>query len=312
MSKTALITHEDCVKHEMSDGHPERPQRIGAILDALIAEGLFQLLPQFEAPEATRDQLLLAHPASYVDGIIAKSPDSGVVQLDADTALNEFSIRAARLAAGAGIKAVDLVCANEFENVFCCVRPPGHHAEKSEAMGFCFFGSVAIAALHALQKNGIEKVAIIDFDVHHGNGTEDLVGEHEDIFFCSTFQHPLYPGKFGENVTGRKLNLPLPEQSDGAVFRATMERDCLPALREFSPDLIIISAGFDAHADDPLGGLNFKEADFVWITNELKKIAAQCCDHRIVSMLEGGYNLDALGSSAAAHVKALLGQAITP
>lgn len=307
MSKTALITHEDCVKHEMAPGHPERPQRIGAILDALIAEGLFQLLPQVEAQEATRDQLLLAHPASYVDDMIERSPDTGVVQLDADTALNEFSLRAARLAAGAGLQGVDLVCDGEFENVFCCVRPPGHHAEKSEAMGFCFFGSVAIAALHALQKPGIEKVAIIDFDVHHGNGTEDLIGDHEDIFFCSTFQHPLYPGKFGENIAGRKLNLPLPDQSDGAVFKATMEQDCLPALREFSPDLIIISAGFDAHADDPLGGLNFVETDFVWITNELKKIAADCCDKRIVSMLEGGYNLDALGSSAAAHVKALLG-----
>lgn len=306
MAKTALISHEDCVKHENSAGHPERPERIGAILDELIAEGLFQMLQQFEAPEASRDQLLLAHPAAYVDGLIEKSPVSGTIQLDADTALNEFTLRAARLAAGAGIKGVDLVTSNEFDNVFCCVRPPGHHAERAEAMGFCFFGSVAIAALYALQKPEINKVAIIDFDVHHGNGTEDLIGDHSDIFFCSTFQHPLYPGKFGSNVEGRKINLPLPDHSGGDVFKAAMEKECLPALRQFEPDLIIISAGFDAHADDPLGGLNFREPDFVWATNELKKIAEEFSEKRIVSMLEGGYNLQALGRSAAAHVKALL------
>lgn len=306
MARTALITHEDCVKHEMSVGHPEQPARIGAVLDELIAEGLFQMLQQFEAPEAARDHLLLAHPAAYVDGLTEVSPSQGTVQLDGDTALNEYSLRAAKLAAGAGIKAVDLVLGEDFDNAFCCVRPPGHHAERAEAMGFCFFGSVAIAALYALQKPGIDRVAIIDFDVHHGNGTEDLIGDSENVFFCSSFQYPLYPGKYGENVEGRKINIPLPAGTDGAAFRKTMEADCFPALRAFEPQLVFISAGFDAHADDPLGGLNFLEADFAWVTRELMAVAAEFSDRRVVSMLEGGYNLGALGRSAAVHVKELL------
>ncbi len=306
MSKTALITHQDCVRHEMSAGHPERPARIGAVLDELVAQGLFQMLEQIEAPEATRDQLLLAHPATYVDDLMARSPSQGSVQLDADTSMNEYSLRAALLAAGAGVKAVDLVVGGSFDNAFCCVRPPGHHAERAEAMGFCFFGSVAIAALHALQLDGISKVAIVDFDVHHGNGTEDIVGDHSQIFFCSTFQHPLYPGKFGANEVGRKINIPLPGGSGGDVFRREIERDCLPALRAFAPDLIVISAGFDAHRDDMLGGLSFLEPDFEWVTKELKAVAGEYCNGRMVSMLEGGYDLAALGRSAAVHVKALM------
>lgn len=306
MAKTALLTHPDCVKHEISAGHPEQPARIGAVIDELVAEGLFQMIEQVEAPEADREHLILAHPESYVDSLFDASPASGSVQLDADTAMNEFSLRAARLAAGGGIKAVDLVTDKAFDNAFCCVRPPGHHAEKTTAMGFCFFGSIAIAALHALKKPGINKVAIIDFDVHHGNGTEDLIGEHPDIFFCSSFQYPLYPGKYGENVPGRKINIPLAVGCDGAQFKKHMQADCLPALREFKPDMVFISAGFDAHRDDPLAGLNLLEEDFVWITSELKSVAADFSEGRIVSMLEGGYDLPALGRSAAAHVKELL------
>ncbi len=307
MSNTALITHEDCVKHEMTPGHPEQPARIGAVLGKLESEGLFAQMPRYEATEATRDHLLLAHPADYIDRVFSTAPSGGgsVVQLDADTAMNAHSLRAALLAAGAGISAVDMVHKGEHEAVFCCVRPPGHHAERNEAMGFCFFGSIAIAARHALQLDGIEKVAIIDFDVHHGNGTEDLIGDDEQIFFCSSFQHPLYPGKFGSNVPGRKINIPLPGGSDGDVFRQKMKSDCLPALTAFQPDMILISAGFDAHAEDPLGGLNLLEDDFAWITSELKVIAAEHAGGRIVSMLEGGYNLDALGRSAAAHVQVL-------
>lgn len=307
MTQTALITHEDCVKHQMTPGHPEQPARIGAVLDELLAQGLFQMLQRFDAPLATRDQLVLAHPAQYVDDLLAKSPGAGeTVQLDGDTALNEFSLRAARLAAGAGIKAVDLVLGNEFDSAFCCVRPPGHHAERSEAMGFCFFGSIAIAALYALQQTGIEKVAIIDFDVHHGNGTEDLIGENESIFFCSSFQYPLYPGKYGANVPGRKINIPLAGGSGGEVFKEKMQAECLGALDAFKPDMILISAGFDAHRDDPLGGLELVEDDFSWITSELKAVAERHCEGRVVSMLEGGYNLQALGLSAAAHIKTLL------
>lgn len=306
MTKTAFITHEDCVKHEMSVGHPEQPARIGAVLSELTAEGILQSLQKFEAPEATREQLLLAHPEAYVDGLTEVSPRQGTVQLDGDTALNEYSLRAAKLAAGAGIKAVDLVMSDEFDNAFCCVRPPGHHAERAEAMGFCLFGSIAIAALYALSKPGIDRVAIVDFDVHHGNGTEDLVGDHESVFFCSSFQYPLYPGKYGENVEGRKINIPLTAGTDGAKFREVMELDCFPAMREFQPQLILISAGFDAHAADPLGGLNLREPDFAWVTRELMSVANEFSDRRVVSMLEGGYNLEALGRSAAAHVKEML------
>ncbi len=304
MTKTALLTHPDCVRHEIAPGHPEQPARIGAVLDELERQGLQP--EQIAAPEAEKSHLILAHPESYVDRIYDASPESGSVQLDADTAMNEYSLRAALLAAGAGIKAVDLVAGGEFDNSFCCVRPPGHHAEESTAMGFCFFGSIAIAALYALQKDGINKVAIIDFDVHHGNGTEDLIGEHEDIFFCSSFQYPLYPGKFGKNVPGRKINIPLDAGCDGATFKKTMRSDCLQALSAFKPDMILISAGFDAHRDDPLAGLNLLEEDFAWITSELRTIADEFSNGKIVSMLEGGYNLAALGRSAAAHVKELM------
>ncbi len=304
MTKTALITHPDCVRHEIAPGHPEQPARIGAVLDELANQGL--QLEQIEAPEAERAHLLLAHPSDYVDSIFDASPKSGSVQLDADTAMNEYSLRAALRAAGAGIKSVDLVAGGEFDNSFSCVRPPGHHAEKTAAMGFCFFGSIAIAALYALQKADINKVAIIDFDVHHGNGTEDLIGDHEDIFFCSSFQHPLYPGKFGKNVPGRKINIPLDAGCDGATFKKIMQSDCLQALRNFKPDMIFISAGFDAHRDDPLAGLNLLEEDFAWITAELKSIADEFSSGRVVSMLEGGYNLAALGRSATAHVKELM------
>jgi acetoin utilization deacetylase AcuC-like enzyme len=309
MARTAFITHEDCVKHEMTPGHPEQPARIGAVLNELVAQGLFQMLQRFEAVEVTRDRLLLAHPQSHVDHVFSSAPDGSdplLVPLDPDTALNQYSLRAALLAAGAGVQAVDLVVGDEFDNAFCCVRPPGHHAEKTQAMGFCFFGSVAIAALHALEQPGIERVAVIDFDVHHGNGTEDLIGDHDSIFFCSSFQHPFYPGKFGPNVAGRKINIPLDAGTDGAVFKAKMESECLPALEAFKPDMVLISAGFDAHKDDPLGGLNWTENDFAWITRELMGVAERHCEGRLVSMLEGGYNLDALGTSAAVHVKTLL------
>ena len=306
MSRTALLTHADCALHEISPGHPEQPARLAAILDQLESDGLLSSLSRVEVQEADRDHLTLAHPKEYVDAIINASPASGSVQLDADTAMNEHSLRAAMLAVGAGVKSVELVLDDEYDNTFCCVRPPGHHAEETTAMGFCFFGSIAIAALYALQKPGIDKVAIIDFDVHHGNGTEDLIGEHPDIFFCSSFQHPLYPGKFGKNVPGRKINIPLGAGSDGATFKEKMQADCLPALKKFKPDMVFISAGFDAHRDDPLAGLDLLEEDFAWITKELKAVADEFSNGRLVSMLEGGYDLPALGRSASAHVKELL------
>jgi acetoin utilization deacetylase AcuC-like enzyme len=306
MPKAALITHQDCTLHEISAGHPEQPARIGAVLSEVVGQGLFEMLHQFEATEAARDYLVSAHSETYVDQLFAVAPDSGSVQLDADTAMNAHSLRAARLGVGAGLQAVDLVVDGDFDTAFCCVRPPGHHAERSEAMGFCFFGSVAIAALYALQKPGINRTAIIDFDVHHGNGTEDLIGDHADIFFCSTFQYPLYPGKYGKNVPGRKINLPLAAGSNGDELKRVMNEHCLPALRSFAPDLILISAGFDAHRDDPLASLEFVEDDFAWVTRELVDVAKDTANGRVVSMLEGGYDLPALGKSAAAHIRELL------
>jgi acetoin utilization deacetylase AcuC-like enzyme len=306
---TALFTHPDCVRHEMSEGHPERPARIGAILDDLEREGLIERLDRVEPTAATREQLARAHGGEYIDLLFEHSPQSGMVQLDADTAMNPHSLSAALMAAGAGVQAVDRVIAGDNRNAFCCVRPPGHHAERNTAMGFCFFSSIAVAALHALQHQSIERVAIVDFDVHHGNGTEDIVADNDQIFFCSTFQYPFYPGKYGDNVAGRVVNVPLPGGTDGSVFRQVMERDCLPALRDFNADLIFISAGFDAHTDDLLGGLNFVEDDFAWITGQLLEVAAEQCDGRVVSMLEGGYDLASLGRSASAHVRVLLEQA---
>ncbi len=303
---SALFTHPDCVKHEMSAGHPERPARITAVLDDLDREGLLARLERVEPAAATREQLARAHGTDYIDMLFEHSPQSGMVQLDADTAMNPHSLSAALMAAGAGVQAVDRVIAGHSRNAFCCVRPPGHHAERSASMGFCFFSSIAVAALHALEHESINRVAIIDFDVHHGNGTEDILRDHPDVFFCSTFQYPFYPGKYGDNVAGRVINIPLPGGASGSAFREVMQRDCLPALREFNADMLLISAGFDAHTDDLLGGLNFVEDDYTWITGELLDIAANQCGGRVVSMLEGGYDLDSLGRSASAHVRVLL------
>jgi len=303
---TAIYLHDDCVRHEMSHGHPERPARIGAVVDALEHENLFARLKTVEAPLATREQVTLGHGGNYVSTIYDHSPDSGMVQLDADTAMNQHSLNAALRATGSGIAAIDSMLAGEIDNAFCCVRPPGHHAERNAAMGFCFFGSIAIAAKYALQQPGIERVAIIDFDVHHGNGTEDIVREDESIYFCSTFQYPFYPMKYGENIEGRLTNLPFQAAAPGSYFRDQIQQHCLPQLREFRADLILISAGFDAHADDILGGLKFLEEDYAWVTRELQKIAIEQCNGRVLSMLEGGYELASLGRSAAAHVAALM------
>ena len=305
---TVLFTHPDCTRHEMTAGHPERPARIAAILEQLEKDGLMGSLDVREATPASRAHLTRAHGADYVDHVFSVAPqeENAMVQLDGDTSMNSHSLRAALLAAGAGIEAVDRVLQGECRNAFCCVRPPGHHAERNQAMGFCFFGSVAVAALHALQQDAVNKVAIVDFDVHHGNGTEDLISGRDDIFFCSSFQHPLYPGYFGKNIDGQKINIPLPAATEGAVFQEQMRLQCLPALEAFKPDMIFISAGFDAHADDLLGGLNLLEEDFSWITEQLVQMADRHCDGRIVSMLEGGYDLASLGRSASAHVSELL------
>ncbi len=303
---TALITHRDCVLHEISPGHPECPGRIDAILDELKKRDVYDHLVHHDAPLADTEAPYLAHSRAYVREIVASSPQTGSVQLDADTAMNQHSLAAALRGVGAAILAVDLVMDQSVNNAFCLVRPPGHHAELAQAMGFCFFGNVAIAAKHALKNHGLERVAIVDFDVHHGNGTEDLVEGDERILFCSSFQYPLYPGGYRPNIEGQRVNVPLPAGTGTAEFRAAITDHWLPALNAFKPQLIIISAGFDAHMDDPLAGMALQDNDFSWVTEKLMEIAEQHSDARIVSMLEGGYSLPALARSATAHVRALM------
>ena len=304
---TALISHRDTVLHEISPGHPECPERIAAVSDRLMKEELFDFLRHHDAPLATREQLMLAHPESYVELIHRKSPASGSVQLDPDTAMNAHSLGASLRAAGAGVLAVDEVLGGRARNAFCLTRPPGHHAERTRSMGFCFFGNIVVAARHAMRHHGLERVAIVDFDVHHGNGTEDLVDGDAGILFCSSFQHPFYPGGYRPNVDGQRVNVPLPGGTGSAVFRAAIEEAWLPALEAFRPEMLFVSAGFDAHLEDPLASLALQDADFAWITRKLVDVADRHADGRLVSMLEGGYALGALGRSAAAHVRGLMG-----
>jgi len=303
---TALITHNDCVLHEISPGHPECPQRIGAILDHLKKENLYDYLTHFDAPLAPPEAAESCHPAAYIQSIVSSSPESGSVQLDADTAMNPHSLNAALRGMGAGLLATDKVIAGEVNNAFCAVRPPGHHAEQSQAMGFCFFGNIAIAARHAINTHGLKRVAIVDFDVHHGNGTEDLVDGDPNILFCSSFQHPFYPGGYRPNVKGQRVNVPLAAGTRSDEFRSAILEHWMPALNDFKPQMIFISAGFDAHIEDPLAQLSLGDNDFVWVTQQIMDVAKEHADGRIVSILEGGYSLPALARSATAHVRELM------
>jgi len=303
---TALITHNDCVLHEISPNHPECPQRIGAILDQLKKENLFDYLKHFDAPLADPSAAESCHPASYIDSIVSSSPESGRVQIDADTAMNPHSLNAALRGVGAAILATDKVISAEVNNAFCAVRPPGHHAEQTQAMGFCFFGNIAIAARHAIKAHGLNRVAIVDFDVHHGNGTEDIVDGDKHILFCSSFQHPFYPGDYRPNVPGQRVNVPLAAGTGSDDFRHAILDSWIPALNKFKPQMIFISAGFDAHVEDPLAGIALTDHDFVWITQQLMSVADEHAKGRIVSMLEGGYSLPALARSATAHVRELM------
>ncbi len=303
---TALINHSDCVLHEISPGHPESPQRIGAITDQLKKQDVFDHLHHANAQAAEWSQLLLGHSEAYVDLIHKKAPDTGRIELDPDTAMNQHTLAASLYAAGSAVQAVDLVMNKTVDNAFCLVRPPGHHAERIQAMGFCFFGNIAIAARHAIKQYGLERVAIVDFDVHHGNGTEDIVDGDEKILFCSSFQFPLYPGSYRDNVKNQRINVPLPAGAASAEFRAAITEQWLPALDAFAPEMIFVSAGFDAHLEDPLAGLALQDADYAWVTNKLMELANQHCDGRLVSILEGGYSLPALARSATAHVRGLM------
>jgi acetoin utilization deacetylase AcuC-like enzyme len=290
----------------MGASHPEQPARLDAIEDRLVGSGLAELVKRYEAPGVTREQLLAAHHARYIDLVYEVAPTEGMVWLDGDTAMNPHSLAAAEFAAGAAVKGVDLVMQGEAGQVFCAVRPPGHHAVKRSAMGFCIFSNVAVAAYHAINHWQLERVAIVDFDVHHGNGTEDIVSGDDRILFCSSFQHPFYPGTGADTNVPNIVNMPLPAGSDGASFRQVMTERCLPRVRQFAPQLILISAGFDAHRADHLAMLNLVEEDYDWITRELMRLAALSAQGRIVSCLEGGYNLQALASSVEAHLGAML------
>ena len=307
---TSYITHPDCLRHEMGAGHPESPERLNAVNEHMRAAGLLDTLHCLPAPLAEADDLKRVHRSSYVDLIFEHAPSEGYVQLDPDTAMNAHSLAAARRAAGAGIRAVDELMAATSDNAFCAVRPCGHHATRTRSMGFCIFNNVAVAAAYALDKKGLQRVAIVDFDVHHGNGTEDIFSTpqwQERVLMASFFQHPFYPYSGTEAPAPNMVNVPLPAGSGGAAARKAVTEQWLPALTAFGPQMILISAGFDAHRDDLLGGLKLVEADYEWITHELMTLAARCSQGRIVSMLEGGYNLDALGRSAVAHVQALAG-----
>jgi acetoin utilization deacetylase AcuC-like enzyme len=303
---TGYITHPACLQHETGEHHPEAPERISAIEDRLIADGLFDLLRHFSAPRASREQLARVHDPDLLDRLQAASPASGLVYLDPDTPIGPHSLTAAEHAAGAVVLGVEKVMGGEVENAFCAVRPPGHHAEPGRAMGFCLFNNIAVGAAHALERFGLERVAIVDFDVHHGNGTEAMFGTDERVLFCSSFQHPYYP--YTELAEGRaNLHCPLPAGADSAQFRAAIESRWLPALEAFRPQLLLISAGFDAHLLDELGQLRLVEEDYGWVTERLMEVARVHTEGRAVSVLEGGYHLDALGRSVAVHLRALMG-----
>jgi acetoin utilization deacetylase AcuC-like enzyme len=308
---TLLITHPSFVAHDTGPGHPERPDRMRAI-DKVMGHEMFAPLKRAEAPlrDDVEQCIALAHPQRYIDAVKAARPAEGAepVRLDPDTVLSATSWEPALRAVGAGLMAVDEVMTGAAQNAFCQVRPCGHHAETARAMGFCIFSNVAIAGLYARKKHGAERIAVVDFDVHHGNGTQDIFWKDKDLFFASTHQMPLYPGTgaVSESGVGNIFNAPLRPGDDGGPFREAFESRILPNLMSFHPDLILISAGFDAHQDDPLANLRLVEADFAWATDQIAEVARKQAGGRVVSMLEGGYNLAALARSTAVHVKSLM------
>jgi len=289
----------------MGPHHPECPERLAAIADRLIASGLDAYLEHHVAPAATREQIARVHGTRYIDDVEAASPESGLAYLDPDTALNPHTLDAARHAAGAVVKAVDLAMAGTCKTAFCAVRPPGHHAERGRAMGFCIYNSIAIGARHACAAHGLERVAIVDFDVHHGNGTEDIIANDDRVLMVSIFQHPLYPYSGAVPLGTNMVNVPVPPYTRGPQVRALIEENWLAPLDAFRPEMIFISAGFDAHREDELGQLGLVEADYTWITEQVKAVAVKHARGRIVSCLEGGYNLSALARSVAAHLRVL-------
>jgi acetoin utilization deacetylase AcuC-like enzyme len=304
---TAFIGHADCMKHDMGAYHPECPARLAAIDDQLISSGITGYLQHHQAPLATAEQLARVHPREYIEAIRAAAPQRGIVHLDPDTAMSPGTWDAALRAAGAAVLATDLVVGGQAESAFCSVRPPGHHATRTRAMGFCIFNNVAVAALHALERHGLERVAIIDFDVHHGNGTEDIFSDDERALMVSTFQHPFYPYSGADHPARNMVNVPLPAGAGSQAFRDAVESRWLPALDDFEPQLVLFSAGFDAHVEDDMAMLRLVDQDYAWVTQQVKRVADRHAGGRIVSVLEGGYALSALGRSVVQHLRVLGG-----
>ena len=308
-TQVAFIAHPACRLHQMVPGHAEQPARAAVIPEELRAQGLYELLEHFEAPRVTDGQLARVHPIEYIERIRERAPSAGLEILDPDTAMCPETLEAALRAAGANVLAVDLVMSGRARRAFCNVRPPGHHAERSRAMGFCLFNNVAVGVAHALERHGLERVAILDFDVHLGNGTEDIFRDDDRVLLCSLFQYPLYPDMNPPSVPGRIVNCPLAEGSGSAEFRATVAQHWLPELEKFAPQMIFVSAGFDAHASDPLAQLRLATDDYAWVTDAACAIADRHADGRVISTLEGGYDLKALASSGTAHIERLMADA---
>jgi acetoin utilization deacetylase AcuC-like enzyme len=305
------ISHPDCARHEMGPGHPECPERLSAIADMLLIRGLLDYMVPHDAPLATDAQLARAHSAMHVQRVLDAAPRDGYAQVDPDTRMNRFTVPAALRAAGAAVLATDLVLGGEAPAAFCAVRPPGHHAEHDAAMGFCFFNNVAVGIRHALDVHGLTRVALIDFDVHHGNGSEDILAGDERVLMCSIFETGLYPFN-GPDARSLKdapnlINVGLPPRSGSDAFRTAVTDHWLPALDAFRPQLIYVSAGFDAHREDDMGNLGLVDGDYEWVTRRLMDVAERHCQGRMISCLEGGYVLNPLARSAAAHVKVLIG-----
>jgi acetoin utilization deacetylase AcuC-like enzyme len=298
-----IITHPACLEHDTGPGHPESPARLRAVLDGIKSFEASHAVERAEAPQASREALLRVHPQAYLDALEEQFPQHGRVWLDPDTKVSPGSREAALRAAGAAEEATRRVLAGKTKRVFCAVRPPGHHAEPQRAMGFCLYNNVAVGVASALA-SGVERVAIVDFDVHHGNGIEAIFRDDDRVQYCSLFQHPFYPGS-GTEPPANGVFVPLPAGTVGAEYRAAFKTKIIPALQQFAPELIFISAGFDAHADDPIGGLALQNDDYAWLTHQIVKAAEHSAQGRIVSVLEGGYNHDALRTATSAHLQAL-------
>ena len=304
--KAAYITHPSCMQHEMGPEHPECPERIAMIADRLLMRGILDCMDSFEAPAATAEQIGRAHDMRYYLEMRAAAPAEGYVNLDPDTSMNPHTWKAALHSAGAAVLATELVVRQGYQRAFCNVRPPGHHAERAQAMGFCFFNNVAIGVLHALEALGLERVALLDFDVHHGNGSEAILAGDDRVLMVSTFQTRLYPFS-GEQALGRNMcNVALPPYSDGALLRDAVMGHWLPALREFAPQMLFVSAGFDAHREDDMSHLGWRDEDYAWISREIARFADEHCEGRVVSTLEGGYHLPSLARCVEAHLRALI------